>query len=386
MQSTTGFLDTINQQLGRFLPDKVGAVVILFAGWFISRLLGAGVTRAMRAVLARGEATRDVADQTADIAGKLVYYLVFLFFLVFSLNSLGYGAVLAPITGMFEDLFSAAPNLLAAGLIGCIGFIIARVLSSLTAIAAGGLQSLADSAGLGDVRLPRVLSQAVFIIVFVPALLAALEKLDMAVISSPATQMLTAFMAAVPNIVAATLILLLAWFVGRYVARAVTAILDGMGAAEWPEKMGLSSVMGSTSLARLAGHVLLFFILLGAGIAAVDKLGMPMLSAILDQMLTFAADVVVGLIILAVGSLLANLAHRALTETGSSLAGPARFAILGLVLAMGLKAMGLADEVVSLAFGLTVGALAVAFALAFGLGGREAAGRQLQQWLERLNR
>jgi hypothetical protein len=64
----------------------------------------------------------------------------------------------------------------------------------------------------------------------------------------------------------------------------------------------------------------------------------------------------------------------------------ARVAILGLVIAMGLRAMGIADDIVNLAFGLTLGSVAVAFALAFGLGGREAAGRQMEHWLSQLRK
>ena len=66
------------------------------------------------------------------------------------------------------------------------------------------------------------------------------------------------------------------------------------------------------------------------------------------------------------------------------MAGLARITILGLVLAMGLRAMGIADDIVSLAFGLTLGAVAVAVALSFGLGGREAAGKQMEYWLGRM--
>ncbi len=100
--------------------------------------------------------------------------------------------------------------------------------------------------------------------------------------------------------------------------------------------------------------------------------------------LVFAGSIIVGLVILGGGNWLANLAFNGLRNAGSNLAPFARFAILGLVLAMGLKAMGLADEIVNLAFGLTLGALAVAFALAFGLGGREAASRQLEDWMGRV--
>ena len=71
-------------------------------------------------------------------------------------------------------------------------------------------------------------------------------------------------------------------------------------------------------------------------------------------------------------------------STALAVANVARFAILGLVIAMGLRQMGLAEDIVNLAFGLTLGAVAVATALSFGLGGREAAGRQMEHWFSRL--
>ena len=64
----------------------------------------------------------------------------------------------------------------------------------------------------------------------------------------------------------------------------------------------------------------------------------------------------------------------------------ARIAILGVVIAMGLRAMGIANEIVQLAFGLSFGAVAIAVALSFGLGGREAAGKTMEHWLARWRR
>jgi hypothetical protein len=73
-------------------------------------------------------------------------------------------------------------------------------------------------------------------------------------------------------------------------------------------------------------------------------------------------------------------------ESQRGLARVAHLAILGLVIAMGLRAMGIADDIVNLAFALTFGAVAVAVALSFGLGGREAAGRQMEYWLAKLRK
>lgn len=79
------------------------------------------------------------------------------------------------------------------------------------------------------------------------------------------------------------------------------------------------------------------------------------------------------------------MAHKVLSrgEHSEVLATVARYAILALVFAIGLNAMGLADTIVHLAFGLTLGAIAVAFALSFGLGGREAAGKHMEYLLEK---
>ncbi|MFB3047030.1 MAG: hypothetical protein ACE10A_12080, partial [Acidiferrobacterales bacterium] len=75
-----------------------------------------------------------------------------------------------------------------------------------------------------------------------------------------------------------------------------------------------------------------------------------------------------------------------LTGGNKTASGIARIAILGLVTAMGLRAMGLADDIVNLAFGLTLGAVAITVALSFGLGGREAAGKQMEHWFSQLRK
>lgn len=102
------------------------------------------------------------------------------------------------------------------------------------------------------------------------------------------------------------------------------------------------------------------------------------------------SQVLLGVAIIAVGLWMANLAHAAIHRLGrpqaALVAGLARFTILGVVFAMGLRAMDLANEIVNAAFYLTLGAVAVAVALSFGLGGRDAAGKQMEYWLSRLRR
>jgi hypothetical protein len=104
-----------------------------------------------------------------------------------------------------------------------------------------------------------------------------------------------------------------------------------------------------------------------------------------SALLAIFARILAGLVVFAVGLYLANLAFNLINSSGSSqarlLAQAARIAIIALVAAMALQQMGIASSIVNLAFGLLLGAIAVALALAFGLGGREVAGKQLEEWL-----
>jgi hypothetical protein len=109
---------------------------------------------------------------------------------------------------------------------------------------------------------------------------------------------------------------------------------------------------------------------------------------LVSTFIKFGGDVLLGGAILVIGFWLANLAYDAISRANerTGVARLARIAIIGLVIAMGLRAMGIADDIVNLAFALTFGSAAVAFALAFGLGGREAAGRQMEHWLSQLRK
>jgi hypothetical protein len=136
------------------------------------------------------------------------------------------------------------------------------------------------------------------------------------------------------------------------------------------------------------GKIVIFFAMVFASVEAANRLGFTQVSDLVATFIEFGGQVLLGAVIIAVGLWIGNLAHAAIrgfdTANAAFFAGLARYAILGLVLAMGLRAMGIADDIVNMAFTLTLGAVAVAIALSFGLGGREAAGKQMEHWLGRL--
>ena len=235
------------------------------------------------------------------------------------------------------------------------------------------------------------LGTLVLIFVFVPALIAALDALRIESISRPATDMLGKMLAAVPNIVAAALILVVTYYVAKFAAGLLARLLAGIGFDTLPEKLGFASAFaGGTPPSRLVSILVLFFAMLFATVEAANRLEFTQVRDVVTLFIRFGGNVLLGAMILTIGFWLANVAYHAIrradTTHSEGLANIGRVAILGLVIAMGLRAMGIADDIVNLAFLLTFGAVAVAVALSFGLGGREAAGRQMEYWLAKLRK
>ena len=153
-----------------------------------------------------------------------------------------------------------------------------------------------------------------------------------------------------------------------------------------PEKLGMQGLFTPDfTPTRLIGGAIMFFAMLAAATAAVEQLNINVLSQIMAKVLEFGGGILIGGVILVIGNFLSTLAYNHLSASAPGLAGIARLAILGLVLAMGLKAMGLADNIVNMAFGFTLGSVAVAAALAFGFGGRDAAKHLADRWASRID-
>ncbi|MEE9438146.1 MAG: mechanosensitive ion channel, partial [Saprospiraceae bacterium] len=186
--------------------------------------------------------------------------------------------------------------------------------------------------------------------------------------------------------IAAILLLGIFYIVGKYVVSILSDLLKNVGIDQMSTNLGFNAVIGDRSLSGLIGNVALFFIMFTGIIAAADKLELGQVQSILNDIFHISGKVFFGLIILMAGVLISNFAGKTLSQSeNSNIVAPlARFAILGIFLAFALHTMGIAESIVNLAFGLTLGAIAVAFALSFGLGGKKAAGQQMEHFFENM--
>lgn len=392
LEQVTGSLQAFVDQVFAFAPKVAAATLILIAAWILATVLRSLSTRALQATrLDERISAQAGVRPISENLGNVLYWLVFLIFLPAILSALDMSGLLGPVQSMVDRVLAILPNLGGALAIGVVGWFVARVLRDLVSnlLAAVGADQLGERVGLGvETRLSALVGLVVYVFVFVPALIAALNALKIEAISQPATAMLSTFLAAIPHVFAAGVILAVAYLVAGVIANLASGLLRSAGFDAIPERVGLSQIVpAEVAPSQLVGRVLMVFVMLFAVVEAANQVGFEQVSALVSNLIAFGAQVVLGLVIITVGfwisRLAANAMHR-VSDASAALVGVVRFAILGIVIAMGLRAMGLADDVVNLAFGLTLGAVAVAFALSFGLGGREAAGRQMEHWLSRL--
>ncbi|MCS6787351.1 MAG: mechanosensitive ion channel [Thiobacillaceae bacterium] len=383
------------RQVMLYLPHLLAGLLLTLLAWVLAALVRAVANRALKATQWDEKLTAQAGTAPlADNVGNVLFWLVILLFLPAILGALKLEGLLDPIRAMVGEVLDVLPNVFAAAVIVFAGWLVARVVRSLLTnlLAATGLDRLGEAAGFKEeVKLSRLIGVLAYVLILLPVLIAALQTLDITAISQPASEMLSLILNAVPNILAAALILLITWFVARFAAGLVRQLLGNMGFNALPARLGVGQLLPEgVQAADLVAWLIVFFAMLFAAVEAAHRLDFTQVEGLVAMFIQFAGNVLLGVVILLVGFWLANLAHQAIVRASQGkaegLASIARFAILGLVLAMGLSAMGIAEDIVNMAFAFVFGAVAVAIALSFGLGGREAAGRQMEHWLSKLRK
>jgi hypothetical protein len=408
----------------RSLPGGVvGAIILLIVGWLIARALEWAVTAALRRTgvdrrlapaVSDATVTTDQTD-TSRLVGRIVFWLVMIFVLIAVFDALGLTLVTVPLTSLLAGIFDFLPRLFAAALILVLGWLLARFAGQLVTsiLFAAGVDRLAARQGVGQAlgtqQPSNILGTIVYLLILLPVITAALDALQLEALTRPLSNMIDQVLAALPNVVAAIVLVALAYIIGRVLGDLVSSVLTALGVNSWPARLGLapppaaagtpsrptmsanapgaSAVLAATRTpAQVVGALVQVAVVWFALIQGMELLGFTQVALLLTELLTLAGQILFGLLIFLVGLYLARLAADGIRSSGvgqpNLFALAAQAAILILAGAMALRQMGVANEIITLAFALLLGALAVATALAFGIGGREVAGRELQQWVQ----
>lgn len=377
-------------------PMLLGAIAVMVIGWLIAKLVAWGLRKAVDS-LSIAKSVNESAGigkpTLGENIGKAVYWVVILIALTSALGLLGMESTIAPLTNMVDLFLAFLPNLVGAGLIFGIGYIFAsiarRAVTSVLTVAR--LDTLLEKAGLAQVTnlqtLPNVIGLLVFILILLPVSIASLDALKMEAVSIPATKMLEGILYAIPNIFIAGIVLLIASVVARFVGDSLRQLLPQFGVDEAVNNLGLlgttasdKGLSGSIVIAKVAS----FLVILFGTIEAAHLLQLETVSEVLTKVLEIGGSVIFGSVIIGFGIWVAGLVTRAMLSTGEGTVDPVakfvKWAIIVLAVSIGLRQMGLANEIIVMGFSLGLGAIAVAGAIAFGLGGREWAAKKLDKW------
>ncbi len=382
-----------------YIPKLFAALVIALIAWIVAVVLRKIVLKVLQTARVDESVGSKAGLEEKEVPlsltiAEIVYYLVLLLFLPMVLNALALGGLLEPLQLMISKILVFLPNLFAAALILLIGWFIARILQKIVTglLVALGAERLSEKVGLSKVLGKQGLSGSiglvVYILILIPVLLAALQALALEAVTMPVSNMLNQILGALPALFGAALVLFIAYVLGRVIAELAANLLNAIGFDSVLVWLGLvkEPVEGAKKPSQMVGYIVLVAIMLFALIEAAQILNFTLLADLIYEFTIFAGHVLMGLIILAIGIYLANLAYNTVMSSGTPqakmLAEAARISIVVFAGAMALRQMGLANEIINLAFGLLLGALAVAVALAFGLGGKEIAARQIEKWLE----
>lgn len=397
-------------QLMTWGPKVLIAILIIVATWVIARAVKWMLQKAIdRSPALKKHYTGTPEETVGHQLGTIAKLIIWLVGIMAALQFLGVGQILQPINELVTEIFAFLPHLLAAGLIFFVGLVVARIVRRLveTVLTAANVDGLLARMGIGDiagtvrtdptavpagaapgatrVSLARAAGVLVYALIIIPVAIAALQALGIDSISGPATAMLNEILVAIPHVLAAVVWIVIAFVAGRFIKAIIESVLPAMRFDDAIRSTGVLPTGASPS--RIVANIAMVAIILAASIEAANAVGGDTIAIFLAQVTALGGKVIFGTLIIVVGVFLARIVSN-LVGSGTGEGGFAQtiilYAIIALFTAIGLTFMGLADQIVMLAFGLILGSAAVAMAIAFGLGGREAAGRLAERWVDRI--
>ncbi len=387
MEILDNMLNSISNSAGDFLPSTLGALLILIIGWFVAGFLKRIITKLVKRTGVDDKMNSDKIT-ISSFVGKLIYFLAMIFVFMLVLEKLGMQSVLDPVKNLLNGFLEYIPNIIGAGLVGYIGYMLATMVSELVGMSGETIKRFMPKLGISEgFDLVGILKKIVFIFIFIPLLISALNILNMDAISEPATEILTQFFSAIPKVLLAAFILILFVVGGKFITQMIKEILEKMNLDKLTSQLHLGSITKNTNLPKTIANLAYFFIVIFGLLTALEKLEFAQLTEIIHTITALSGKILFGLIIILIGNWVSMLAKNSFgkNESNTFVASIIRTTVLAIFLAMGLKTMGMADDIINMAFGITLGTIAVTVALSFGLGGREAAGKQMGKILEKFN-
>ncbi len=381
-----------------YIPNILGALLLLLA----ARITAGIVRGAVRSALSRNKIHERLArqlrmedpDRLAEYSARTLYYTVYLFFLPAILKVLKIYGITEPLQAMFEKVLIFLPHLVVAAAILCIGLwagdLIRKAVSGLVVISR--LDALGEKAGMsrifGNGGLAKMAGIAIYGLTAIPVVIAALSALQIDSLTMSISGFLDKLLNAAGDILGAGIIIFIAALVGGFASATVTQLAANFGVDKLADKMGLTPHgEGIVRPSVLLGKLSFIAILVLALLAACDTLHFTALADLIRDFAIFGGNVLLSIVVMLIGIWLANFAAALLKgKCHELLISAVRLAVIIFTAAVAVGNMNIGGAIVEIAFALILGAVCVAAAIAFGIGGREAAAAFLKNWSDKLQK
>ena len=333
--------------------------------------------------------SKEEADIFIETMASILYFIVIILFLPSILSGLNIGGALSPIVAMFSTFLAIVPNLVLALLILILGGYFCNFVKRLVKNILTGMNvdkwyrkvtNQKENLSVNENQMADVLSSVVYVLLYIPILTVALETLGIRSISQPIITVLNQILGAIPNIFAAVVMILIGSFIGKLLKNLVEGILSTSGVDQYSKYLNckgesdlrISSVVGLL----VQGLLTLFFI-----VEAINILNLDVLNKIGSSIIYYIPAVISALVILAIGIIGGNIFASFIKQvSGSNLFSEmVRFTVIALAIFMTLDQLQIAQTIVNSAFIIILGALAGAFILAVGLGGKDYAAKKIEE-------
>ena len=210
-------------------------------------------------------------------------------------------------------------------------------------------------------------------------------------IIEPLREMLTKIMAYLPVLLGALIIIIVGWIAAKIIRSIVNGALKMVRFDAMVNKSGISEILQKGDLKITARQVVsglvYWLVIIMVLVMTANALGLPKASDILSDLFAYVPKVIAALLVLVVAMFLAGfvsgivqtVAANAKLPKPDLLAGISRWAIIIFAVTISLAQLGIAAVFVTTTFNIILGGIVLALALAFGLGGKDAAARYLDE-------
>lgn len=219
-------------------------------------------------------------------------------------------------------------------------------------------------------------------LILIPVIIAALQVLNIEAVSAPAIQMLDTIFKFIPNILAALVIIIIGCMVAKFSGNIVESLIASAG-FDTKLKEHLSDKDNSFILSKVIGKTVHIIMVVFFIVESFSVLHLSVLTNIGNAIIAYMPYILASALILLACYVCDGLAGKALSKGNHTvLAMVSRAAIYTIGIFMVLSELGIAKEIVNTAFILIIAALATAFAISFGIGGRGFAEKALKKLSE----